>query len=830
MKQVFFTIIFLSIILVFFLPVHPQTLDSLLIKTDDYFNSASYEQAIESSEKALSEAEKDYGNKSNQYAAALDKRGRLYWIYGEYETAEKYYIQSLEILKDNTGIKNSLYADVLLDLAQLYSYMDYYDKSEKTFLQVVEIRKQVFGEKHNDYAEALQRMASMYFDFDQFDKAERTYIQALDVIKNVANYDYSLFTQIMSDLSNLYEEQSQFDKMQPLLKDLLQSTERTKGKEHPDYRFYLMWSARIYFKMGFMDKAEPYILECISIDINDINNNFYYLSENDKLWVMDYYLQNASLYYSCGIERMKDNSDILKDLTNFRLITKGLVLYSTNGVRNRIFSTDDPSISSIYGELIEVRNELSKAYTKTIEEQQKAGIDIKKLEEKAEQLERNLSNLSEYFKSEKETYNVNWEDVRNSLKTDETAIDFLNFENFNSNTKDTIYCAIIIKKDYQTPIIVKLCGKQDVDKLLNSADKNEIYIRNEDACKELYKLIWKPLEGYLGNSKIVYVSTSGLLNRVSFHALAPDDNTYLIDKFDIRYTGNLKDIISLSKNRKTGQGNNKASIFGGIKYDLDLSEMTDNASRFRNDQQYTNENETNINEIIASIEDRGSGWKFLKGTAVESEKISDLLLKNNFNVTMYSGGDGNEEAFRSLSGSNSPSIIHLATHGFFFPGPQKPQYDEKVFKNTNTTRSVFKNDINPMFRSGIVLAGANNIWKSGKKTEGVEDGILTAYEVSDMNLLNTNLVILSACESGLGDVRGDEGVFGLQRSFKIAGAKNLIVSLWKVPDKETAELMGLFYSNWIDKKMQLEEAFAEAQKSMRLKYIEPYYWAAFMLI
>ena len=112
-------------------PVHPQTLDSLLIKTDDYFNSASYEQAIESSEKALSEAEKDYGNKSNQYAAALDKRGRLYWIYGEYETAEKYYIQSLEIIKDNTGIKNSLYADVLLDLAQLYSYMDYYDKSEK---------------------------------------------------------------------------------------------------------------------------------------------------------------------------------------------------------------------------------------------------------------------------------------------------------------------------------------------------------------------------------------------------------------------------------------------------------------------------------------------------------------------------------------------------------------------------------------------------------------------------------------------------------------------------------------------------------------------------
>lgn len=135
-----------------------------------------------------------------------------------------------------------------------------------------------------------------------------------------------------------------------------------------------------------------------------------------------------------------------------------------------------------------------------------------------------------------------------------------------------------------------------------------------------------------------------------------------------------------------------------------------------------------------------------------------------------------------------------------------------------------------MFRSGIVLAGANNIWKSGKKIECVEDGILTAFEVSTMNLLNTDLMILSACESGLGDIRGDEGVFGLQRSFKIAGVKNIIVSLWKVPDKETSELMELFYTNWIDKKMTLEEAFLDAQKNMRLKYSEPYYWAAFILI
>lgn len=830
MKTAFYTIILFATVFCFNPSVYPQVFDSLIIRTDDYFESASYELAVEYSQKALLKAEEEYGNKSNQYAAALDRRGRLFWIYGEYENAEKYYLQALEIIKDNTGTNNSLYSVVLLDLAQLYSYMEKFEKSEKAFIEVVEIRKQVFGSRHKDYVEALYRMALLYFDYNRLDKAEKIYIQALDAAKNLSSYDNSLFSQILSDLSILYEEQNQFEKIPSLLKELLQFTEITKGKEHPDYVFYLSWIARTYLKMELFDKAEPYILECISIDINHINNSFYFLSEKDKLSVIDYCLQNAGIYYSCGIGRMKNNSDMIKELANYRLTTKGLVLNSTNGVRKRIFSTDDPSIAAVYSELIEVRNEISKALTKTLEEQRKAGINIKELESRAEQLERNLSNLSEYFNSEKETYNVNWEDVRNSLKTEEAAIDFLNFENYLSSAKDTVYCAIIIKKDFPAPVLIKLCSKQDIDKQLSFTDDKEIYIKNVSACKGIYELIWKPVEEYLGNSKIIYVSTSGILNRISFHALAPEDNTYLIDRYDIRYTGNLKDIISLPKNRKTGQGNNRACIFGGIKYDLDPAEMTDNANRLRNYQQNEDEYKLNTDEIIDVNDSRGGGWKFLKGTVTESEKISVLLLKNNFDVSIYSGGEGNEEAFRSLSGGNSPSVIHLATHGFFFPNPKGMQQEGKAVNDVVSSRSLFKNDINPMFRSGIVLAGANNIWKSGKKIDGVEDGILTAFEVSTMNLLNTDLMILSACESGLGDIRGDEGVFGLQRSFKIAGVKNIIVSLWKVPDKETSELMELFYTNWIDKKMTLEEAFLDAQKNMRLKYSEPYYWAAFILI
>jgi CHAT domain-containing protein len=136
-----------------------------------------------------------------------------------------------------------------------------------------------------------------------------------------------------------------------------------------------------------------------------------------------------------------------------------------------------------------------------------------------------------------------------------------------------------------------------------------------------------------------------------------------------------------------------------------------------------------------------------------------------------------------------------------------------------------------MIRSGLILAGGNYAWNTGKPyREDMEDGILTAYEISQMNLSSTELVVLSACETGLGDIQGNEGVYGLQRAFKIAGAKYLIMSLWQVPDYQTQELMTTFYSKWLEGRMAIPEAFRAAQKEMREKYRNPYFWAGFVLV
>ena len=226
---------------------------------------------------------------------------------------------------------------------------------------------------------------------------------------------------------------------------------------------------------------------------------------------------------------------------------------------------------------------------------------------------------------------------------------------------------------------------------------------------------------------------------------------------------------------------------------------------------------------------RGSAWTFLKWAKKEVDSIKVILKGAGFNPVVAEGKVATEELFKSIGKRHaSPRILHLATHGFFFPDPRG---DISGGGDAVEKAPVFKVSENPMIRSGLILAGGNHAWATGKPLrEGMEDGILTAYEISQMNLSNTELVVLSACETGLGDIQGNEGVYGLQRAFKIAGAKYLIMSLWQVPDKQTSLLMTTFYKKWLEEKMTIPEAFRAAQKELREAGLDPYQWAGFVLV
>ncbi len=213
-----------------------------------------------------------------------------------------------------------------------------------------------------------------------------------------------------------------------------------------------------------------------------------------------------------------------------------------------------------------------------------------------------------------------------------------------------------------------------------------------------------------------------------------------------------------------------------------------------------------------------------------------MLNNNNINVLSFYGDNASEESIKGLyyDVDNQPHLLHIATHGFFYPDPEIAFSRAVIERGVVDFRGsegfgnwMFVNNKNPMMRSGLVFAGANRVWhEDWGRTDN--DGVLTAFEVSNMNMRNTQLVVLSACETGLGDIRGSEGVYGLQRAFKMAGVNNIIMSLWQVPDKETVEFMEIFYTKLLDYR-DVRTAFNETQRQMRQKY-DPFYWAAFVLV
>jgi len=338
--------------------------------------------------------------------------------------------------------------------------------------------------------------------------------------------------------------------------------------------------------------------------------------------------------------------------------------------------------------------------------------------------------------------------------------------------------------------------------------------KSVSAFGNIYDLVLKPLEEELIDIQTIYFSPSGILNQIPFSAISIKKNERLIDKF------NLIRLSSTSKISEFESSIQPSDIvfFGGVEYDI---------SRRNNINDSTLLNIKTLEAFKSSNSNLGNSksWKYLPGTLTEIESIKSQFENINISSQIFKGESATEEAFKKLDG-NSPKIIHIATHGFFYENVKsKSVSNAQMLENL----SLYSYAEDPLLRSGLIFAGGNYAWANGINPYEKEDGVLTAMEISNLDLSNTDLVVLSACETGLGDIEGSEGVYGLQRAFKMAGVDIVVMSLWGVPDKETAEFMEHFYSNWLGG-MKLRDAFNQTQRIMANRYNnEPEKWAAFVL-
>lgn len=395
-----------------------------------------------------------------------------------------------------------------------------------------------------------------------------------------------------------------------------------------------------------------------------------------------------------------------------------------------------------------------------------------------------------------QTLYTNWENVQSALTDEDVAIEIVGYQANNWLwSTDSIYVrydAFIVDKSHNSPTYVNLIRQDD----LLPVYENQPVAYSTDEGRTLYHKIWDTLDPYIKGKRNVYISPVGMLNLINIESLIDESGSAAFEKYNIHRLSSTRQICTRYSDMPKM---NRVALFGGINYDdYDFSPSIP----------------------IDSLNTRGN-WAYLSSTKEEIETIKHGIENVSSLTVLFSGRDATEKSLKKIS-HESPDILHLATHGYFIP--KNKREDIPYFKNSD----VIKNFDDNLYYSGLAFANGETNWKDGSFSLDANDGVLSAYEISKLNLSSTDLVVLSACETALGD-RTFDGISGLQRAFKLAGVQTIIMSLWKVDDLATSFFMKAFYEGMIETNSK-REAFIYAQKLTREKFEDPYYWAAFIML
>lgn len=495
------------------------------------------------------------------------------------------------------------------------------------------------------------------------------------------------------------------------------------------------------------------------------------------------------------------NIDAFGTIYDNILEAKGLLLRSTNAIRDAVLNSGNESDIADYIRIGQLKQQL--LHEKDDEIQSAIEKEIETIDKR---LTQHVNAFSDFVSSK----NIHWEDVRAALSKDNAAIEFYNIpliwgiDSIQTMDGEPRYCAVILRSGYKYPHIIPLCKESQLEEL-NQEDLYE--------TDSIYNLIWRPLEEELKGVKNIFFAADRELHKIGIEYAPVSENMNIGDKYNLY---RLSSTRILAENRNKG-AKETAVLYGGLKYDLGKEELI--AESRSGDYHPTSTSRA------FTAESSRYGVRYLPGTLKEVEEISQNFKNTPRLITDITG---TEESFKSLAGSPI-DIIHLATHGFFWSEEDANKRSYVTFLNPNNRGQQSEEDY-ALTRSGLFFSGANIGLQGEALPDDVEDGVLTALELSNMNLGRVDMVVMSACESGLGETSG-EGVFGLQRGFKLAGANTLLMSLWKVDDTATQKLMAEFYRNYLSGKSK-QESLTLAQQFLRNdpEYSDPEYWAAFILL
>ncbi|RYG28390.1 MAG: CHAT domain-containing protein, partial [Chitinophagaceae bacterium] len=377
--------------------------------------------------------------------------------------------------------------------------------------------------------------------------------------------------------------------------------------------------------------------------------------------------------------------------------------------------TDNPLINELYKKWKQTKTELENQYAL---KQEARTLDIEFLEEKLREYEKNLYRYSDVKDSL-----VQWQHIRQTLSAGQAAIEFITFDEYKDKwTNEVKIAALVITPERELPQLIPLSYESQLFDAVKKSEKeadasyvNRLYIsrgteklgKGPQESKSVYNLVWKPLEKYISGRKQLFLSLSGSLHKISFAALPFGKDSLLLDKFDIKYINSSADAGDRKHNAVLKRS---VTLFGGVDYELHTVAQAEEKQETKQD--------TVLSRSLDLSASRGGSWKYLPGTLTETTHISNLFKQNGWDATLYTAKDANEQNMKGLTG-NSTAIIHIATHGYFFPSPKNQTAEESKQAN------VFTAAENPLMRTGLLLAGGNTSWQKGYTSTGTNDGILT---------------------------------------------------------------------------------------------------------
>lgn len=790
-----------------------------------------YEETEQHLNQLISLREKKFGTKNRRIITPLLYLAEMKRITGKYLEAEKLIERAAAISKDVFGANSLKYSLCLEALQNIYFDLGDYEKAETFGKQAADLQIQLFGNNHVMLGTTLNQLAlCMYYNNREPSKIQALFDQSLDITSRSIGKHSPRYAEILENMAIFYIGTKKPQSAEQCIKQANEIWIASLGNEnihtarilyiqgsmayynknykealrlytasadlyakilddkHPDYVQALGKIAQMHFILGDKKRAIESSEETIQKSLTYLDNVFPTLSERGKAKYWDKIKPNFEFYKTLTYVHHKEQPEMIGTLYNNVLRTKAILLNSTLKVKQQILKSRDTALVNNYQKWIYHKELLTSALSMTAAQRKENGIEIPKLEATIENLEKKLNSISTLFAATFDKSSpYDWKTLRKLLNKEDAAIEVISFNLFTETFSDSIYyMALIVTPDTK--------NHPDMTIMKNGNLMETKYIKYYRNCIKFdlednlsYNIYWKPIKDMLKYDKgTIYFSGDGVYNQINLESLYIPDKGYLIDHYNIVLVSSTRDLIkNMTKPSVKRKKNLNIALFGNPKY-------------------YASPSATNK---ISQLE----------GAEREVQVLTKLLREHNWTTEVYLNDKASEDAVKKL---NNPSVLHIATHGFFMEDVPEDVEDEISEKSAG----------NPLLRSGLLFKNGGHIIEN-ENIFGLnkEEGILTAYEAMNLTLDSTDLVVLSACETGLGEVKSGEGVYGLQRSFIVAGANSLVMTLFKVDDEITVELMETFYKKWIDSN-NLRKSFVEAKREIKNKYKSPKYWGAFLLV